>query len=512
MACPERAMGQMESGYFKAVQYDLEDLLRELSEQCLAIRRGLSEQQRTGAIYASHPVATDLESICWVRQLAETEVDPDLREQAARVYFGCVGQFIRMDLLLRDEALAQFMVEARVQMDGQSVSLAEMEGWLMAEDDFSRREALRLAARPLLHKASLIKATIWEGATAVLQEDFGYKDYLHFYQEKKGVDISSLVEECKEFLEATDAVYWERVVPWAEASLGRTAASVSHLHMIRLLQLDRFWSGMRTRGIMPVLGEVLEALGLSKALHSRIRLDDEARPKKSVLPRCVPLRVPDEIHVTLKPLGGLADLEAALHELGHALQLAYADPALPYPYRHLPRSYALSECFGFLLEGLTREPEFLANHTDLPGSELEALCREKALKRLYVIRRYAGKLIFEQEFLSEGQWLDWSAYPRRLSRATGFLYEPHEALMDLEEELYAADYLRAWAAEVLLKEHLRDRFGRRWFASREAGSFLRELWDHGEYWDLEDLLASIGLGPLSLRVLANELLLAPGCS
>lgn len=494
----------MDNGYFRAIQYDLEDLLRELSTQCLEIKRGLKEEQQTGAIYASHPVATDLGSILWLKSFASEQPDPDTRERAIRTYFACVGQFLRMDLLLRDQALAQFMLEAKVQVGAHTVSLAEMEAWLMSQEDFSKRETALLGARPLFQKASLMKAKIWEGLSSILQEDFGYRGYLQFFEEKKAVDLGALAAECMDLLDITREHYIQKVIPWIESRLGKPAEAVSHLHMLRLMQSDSLALVTGERETLKAVRALLDGLGFGDVLGTRIHLDAESRQGKTTLSRCVPLKVPHEIHVTLKPLGGLSDWEAALHELGHALQLAHADPNLEYPYRHLPRSYALTECFGFLMEGVSRDQEFLAIQAGLSDKEAEAICFERSAKRNYVIRRYAGKLLFEREFLGKARWCDWTGYPRWLGLATSMKHEPFEALLDLEEELYSADYLRAWAGEVLLREYLKENFGTRWFHSREAGKFLRALWSRGERLGLEELLSSLGLGEPGLKILAGD--------
>lgn len=494
----------MDNGYFRAVQYDLEELLRELSTQCLEIKRGLKKEQQTGAIYASHPVATDLESILWLKGFALEQADPDTRERAIRTYFACVGQFLRMDLLLREQALAQFMLEAKVQLDNQTVTLAEAEGWLMRQENFLKREALLAGARPLFQKASLIKAKIWEGLSCILQEDFGYKGYLEFMEEKKAADLGALAAECVDLLDATRQHYTQGVIPWIESRLGRPAAAVSHLHMLRLLQQDSSSLATGEKETLKAIEALLNGLGFGGVLGTRIHLDVEPREGKSALSRCVPLSVPDDIHVTLKPMGGLSDWEAALHELGHALQLAHADPELEYPYRHLPRSYALTECFGFLMEGVACDPEFLAVQAGLSDKEIEAISLERSAKRSYVIRRYAGKFLFEKEFLDGGRWFDWNGYPRWLGLATSMKCEPWEALVDLEEEFYSADYLRAWAGEVLLRAYLVKNFGTRWFLSREAGEFLRELWSMGERFGLEEVLSSLGLGAPRLAILKEN--------
>ena len=48
-------------------------------------------------------------------------------------------------------------------------------------------------------------------------------------------------------------------------------------------------------------------------------------------------------------------------------------------------------------------------------------------------------------------------------------------------------YLRSWALETQLRDNFRERFGTEWFASREAGSLLRELWAEGQKPTAEEL-------------------------
>jgi|GEM_PF-1671828 len=496
----------MGSGYLEAILLDLEALLRELSEQCLAIKKGFSETQRTGAIFASHPVATDLDSILWLRDYASKEEDGDLRERAWRAYFSCVAQFVKMDLLLREEALSQFSREAAVMIGQERISLAEMENWLMNEPDFHRRQALIASASPVIKRASSMKRALWQGTEDILKEDFGFESYLDFCQMKKPYDLQSLKQEAEELLHSTAELYRREVLQWISRTTGKDPSELSHLHMLRILNADSLGYPMTESQILKVLEDLLEPLGLWEQVGRSIRLDAASRPGKAATSRCVPLRVPQEIHVMLQPNGGLSSLEAALHEMGHALQLAHADPSLPYPYRHLPRSYSLSECFAFLFDGLTGNPGFLMDYLGLSQEEAVSQSLEKGLKRLYVVRRYAGKLLFQLLYFSQGEdERDLSSYRLLMGRATGLRYEPEEALMELEEDLYSADYLRAWAGEVILREHLRSLFGECWYASRDAGEYLKLLWSSGEREDLELLTRKIGCSPLETKVLSKDL-------
>ena len=56
---------------------------------------------------------------------------------------------------------------------------------------------------------------------------------------------------------------------------------------------------------------------------------------------------------------------------------------------------------------------------------------------------------------------------------------PVDYLGDIDPSFYVSSYLRSWAFEAQLRSHLREEFGNAWFARREAGSLLRELWGEG---------------------------------
>ena len=78
-------------------------------------------------------------------------------------------------------------------------------------------------------------------------------------------------------------------------------------------------------------------------------------------------------------------------------------------------------------------------------------------------------------------------------------------LADVDGGFYAACYLRAWALETHWRAALEERFGSRWFASPEAGEWLRSLWRHGQRLDAAELLAETLGGELDLAVMAAEL-------
>ena len=67
-----------------------------------------------------------------------------------------------------------------------------------------------------------------------------------------------------------------------------------------------------------------------------------------------------------------------------------------------------------------------------------------------------------------------------------------------------ANYVRAWAFASQLRDYLQSRFGQRWWASRQAGNFLKEIWETGDRYTADEMAAQIGIGPLAFDRLIEE--------
>jgi hypothetical protein len=134
------------------------------------------------------------------------------------------------------------------------------------------------------------------------------------------------------------------------------------------------------------------------------------------------------------------------------------------------------------------------------------LAAEGAAQLLWIVRRYCAKLLYELEFhAAEELTALRSRYVELLADATQV--EPAEAdyLTDIDDGFYASEYLRAWAFEAQLRSHLRERFGNAWFARREAGSLLRELWAEGQKPTADELLRDVTGETLELAAVGDRI-------
>ena len=127
------------------------------------------------------------------------------------------------------------------------------------------------------------------------------------------------------------------------------------------------------------------------------------------------------------------------------------------------------------------------------------------MQLLWLVRRYSAKLLYELEFhAAEDVTTLQPRYVELLSGATKVEPAASDYLGDIDDGFYASEYLRAWAFEAQLRAHLRERFGNAWFARREAGSLLRELWTEGQKPTADELLHEVTGEKLELAAVADR--------
>ena len=130
---------------------------------------------------------------------------------------------------------------------------------------------------------------------------------------------------------------------------------------------------------------------------------------------------PNVVHLITRAQGGLHDYQAFLHEAGHALHYAGCDPSLPYTFRKLSRDHALTEIYSYIVEAISREPGWHAEHFGLSDEQAAENAEATVFLEALLFRRYTAKLHFELDFW--GRFADDGGtpdgYSERLTAATG---------------------------------------------------------------------------------------------
>jgi hypothetical protein len=166
----------------------------------------------------------------------------------------------------------------------------------------------------------------------------------------------------------------------------------------------------------------------------------------------------------------------------------------------------VTEGWAFLFQYLLAEPDWLAGQLRMPAEVITGWLDFGAFRKLHFLRRLAAKLLYELRLHRGGDWAVHRAeYAGLLGLLTGVITPDTAYLADVDDNLYAARYLRAWQFEATVAEALRDRYGQAWWTSADAGAFLRDTWRGGLGRSAEDVVASLGYDRLDWRPVLRQI-------
>ena len=482
----------------------------ENSEEARAVRVGEKEVSEHAAIVARYADLFTREQLDELKA-AEQAASGDERERLLRLREACLGGLISLELAERYDELQNAILAERVEFGGESLPLRAAQAKVAVLASYEEREDLGRRAADASAFFNDRRLELIRSGEALESELTGEPDPVRRSAELKGIDLHELDSAVREAAQRQEGSFDELRERWLDRILGdeREAEPCSY-HVSYVRRMSPLADVYTKERSVPVCLDTLARLGFDLASDARIRLDVDDRPQKSPRACVIASDPPEIVHLITRAQGGLHDYQAFLHEAGHALHYAGCDPELPYTFRRLSRDHALTEIYSFLVESVTREPGWHAEHFDL--DEDEAVDRAEGARFLETLlfRRYAAKLGYELELWSDfANAPDYApVYADRLREATGFRYRPDGYLADMDEGFYSADYLRAWIRTAQVRSHLRDRIGPDWWASPETGEFLRELFAEGTRPSSEEVAERIGHGPLDTGPLLEELLTA----
>ena len=263
-------------------------------------------------------------------------------------------------------------------------------------------------------------------------------------------------------------------------------------------------------------GDVHEG-ALGRGLHEhadRPRLRPRERPERPARPRGPAAEVTARLRDRLRPAegrppdharaGGLHDYQAFLHEAGHALHFAGVDPSLPYTFRRIARDHALTEIYSYILEAITREPEWHARYFGLGDDEARENAEATTFLEAFLYRRYVAKLQYELGFWSRRGRRHPEGYEEKLTAATASV----TAATTTSRTWTPASTQRticAWIRHAQLREYLKREVGEDWWRSSATGDRLRDLFREGTKPSSEEIAQRLGFEPMDTRPLVSEL-------
>jgi hypothetical protein len=477
-----------------------------LAREGFLFRSGRKQRLELEEIDARYADIAQGEQIEPLQRELEAATFEEEREGWRRLWLAVQGHVLgaRVRSLARELREREAAQTGRVDADERTLF-----GWqsaLGAEADAGRRRRIQDALDRGLDELNDLREALWMQSGELLAKS-GYATPRAWAEANHPtVDYDLWARSASRLLEATDSVYRDRL----REALGRVgvhpedAMRADAPRVARLHEFDRFFPADRS---VACLDFAIEGMGLRMSESPGVVVDDAPRPRKHPRASCIGVRTPGEVYVLLSPHGGLDDYETLFHEAGHAFHFAYTSAALPVERRRL-MDPALTETWAFLLHYRFADRDWIAESP--VAQRAEDFTRAVRFRKLALLRRYASKILFEIELNALQSGADprplAERYAEELSGGTGYRYRPCGYLADTDRDFYSVDYLRAWCLEVQIAEHLRARFGHRFWKQRGAGELLKELWNTGSTYSADGIAEQLGLGAIDIEPLVAECL------
>ncbi len=479
----------------------LDDFVAELGAERYAGRSGQTDAVALAPIYERHAALFDRAAVDGLARAAEG--DDEAAREARRLWAFAVEAYVDRSVVDLTERIAAAEATAVIIWRGERIAYRAATIRVAELSDRGERNVLDARLRVAVEAINPLRLERLERKMDTARE-LGFDDPVAMADAIHGIDAAAVAGQMQRFLAASETEYFAALRRYlaeidVEAGDG-TAADLSHLRR------GSGWDAwFEPRRLVAVVSDTLRGMGSDVAAMENVTLDWEYRPNKHPRAACIPVRIPGDVRLVLQPRGGLRDFAGALHELGHVAHYALTDPALPAGFRHAGDT-SVSEAYAFLLQYLTLEPEWLAQHLGMPDDEVAGFVDFAAFNKLFLIRRQTAKLLYELRLYRDPDpAVARASYGGMLGLLTGVQVPEANWLTDVDDNLYAARYLRAWMLESTIAARLRSDHGAAWWNEAAAGDRLRGLWAQGQRPSAEDVLAQLGYDRLDWRPILHHI-------
>jgi hypothetical protein len=485
----------------------LQRYLFERSEEWRAVRVGEKETSEQAEIVRRFADLFSREQLDSLRGAEDGEAG-EAREQLYRLRKTCESGLVSAELAEREDELENRQLAARVTFKGEEMPLRNAQAQLAVLPSYADREELGEIQAEASAQFNAERLELMHAGEDLAADYSGIVDPIERNEEEKAISLHALSKALKQASDAGTESFKGLRERWFSRLLGNDRPDVpSSYHTAYLRRLSPLESTYRKDRATEICLRTLEALGFDMNAQPNIKLDLDDRPQKSPRACVIASDPPTVVHLITRAQGGLHDYQAFLHEAGHALHYAGCDPDLPYTFRRISRDHALTEIYSYIVEAISREPEWHELYFGLTPEQARENAEATTFLEAVLYRRYEAKLRYELDFWSRfnGDGGDADVYERLLTEATGIRYRKENYLSDMDAGFYSADYLRAWIRSAQLRAHLIGSVGEDWWRNPATGELLRDLFREGTKPTSEEIAGRLGFDPFDTAPLLHEI-------
>jgi hypothetical protein len=420
------------------------------------------------------------------------------------------GEIIARSTESASDAVGAALADATLGTPG-APRFARLEELLAGEASSDQRSKLLGASVPVLARLMpLVEARAKAIDSAV--KDLGYPSAAEFGARLRGTTLEGLAIVAEKTLVTTQDLYVKAMDKVALEELGLRLAKVRRGDLPRLFRRQATEAAFPWARSLPAAQALFTGIGFDPSKESGLRLDIGPLEKKSAHGICIPVDVPGDVRVSLKPRPGAEALRDAVFALAEG-ESSTRNKRTEWEFQFLG-GRAKSEAVATAFQDIVSSTAWLKDQPDVPEALRTALARKHAVERLYLLRRNAGLVLFAslqgQGRLGEPA-LD--AYRRIMSRAYGFALTADDAkrlALDDDPFLDNADYLLGWILAGQVTKHLATAHGEKWWTSTQSGDELAQLWARGTSASAQDVVVWSGATELDPAALVETLGAVPG--
>ncbi len=448
------------------------------------------------SLYRAHATLFSRENIALVTTAIAEEPD-SLQKKRLRYFLRYLTtEYLSKEVAPLTDRETNYEAAATVRIEGKDIPFRQVGAMIANERNQARRAMLYRAQEPVLDSLTTLLREI-EATTLRLTRELGYPSYTSMVSALKGYPVEIFAVTAENVLIETDSLYRVLLKEMEHKHLRlppERCFAYDFGPLFRSAVFDRYFPGTAMLG---TLRSTYRGMGIDIDSMKNLTIDSEPRPAKNPRAVCYAIDVPTDVRLSIKPIGGADDYNALFHEMGHALHYASTgEQSFEFKYAGEP---TVTETYAFLSEYLLVNQAWLRTRNLMPMPVLKDYVRFEAFYRLFFVRRYCAKLMYELQLHAGAPHAD-SLYTALLDRATGVAPTPGEQkrfLVDVDALYYSASYLRAWFFESQVNAYLVKQYGANWFDHPQAGATLHSWWMLGDRLDGDEMARALGLGSIS---------------
>lgn len=310
-------------------------------------------------------------------------------------------------------------------------------------------------------------------------------DPLKVYLEFEGLSLKKLKNLVRHLGHGAKKAFQEALESYSKEILKKPAEYYDNLYHFRGKVFTKVDPAFKKFDPAKEPLRILGKLGFD--IH-RLDVDAEERPGKYASPICFGIKIPDDVRLLVRPVSPFSDLESSLHEFGHGMHFVSIAPTTPY-WEKYGIAMGIAETFSTFLEGLMKNKDFLSKEMRLKPPVVEDVLARSRFMELFFLTFYAANSLTKIEFWEHQLTMEqaderYAQYSKEFMDmdVPGKYWQLHHVMPDAD--LYSPSYMIAAVRAVELTDRIRNRFGSKWWADKEAGKYLRELVAPGGQIDL----------------------------